>query len=212
MPCRLALPPRAPVRRHYFVRLATAAALVACSRTPAEPPTTTTAPLATEARSTPPTATTLSAPGKCVHATPTDPPPPVKPAAQCPPDPTGPLMLATTTLEFETGAKVSAEIARTDEETSRGLMYRTKMDEDRGMIFAMERTEHRFWMKNTCLPLDMLFIDSDGLIVGVLENVPVLNLEDRTVGCPSTHVLEVNAGWCRRHGVRAGQKLKSPLP
>jgi uncharacterized membrane protein (UPF0127 family) len=150
--------------------------------------------------------------GKCVRPTASEPPPPVAPAARCPPDPTGPPMLATATLEIDNGAKVTVEITRTEEETSRGLMYRTKMADDRGMIFAMERTEHRFWMKNTCIPLDMLFIDADGTIVGILENVPVLNLDERTVGCPSTHVLEVNAGWCRRHGVRAGQKVKLPLP
>lgn len=147
-----------------------------------------------------------------MYPTPDTPPPRAAPARRCPPDPTGPPPLATATLELAEGARVTVEIARTQEETSRGLMYRTKLADDWGMLFAMERREHTFWMKNTCLPLDMLFIDADGTIVGILENVPVLNETSRTVGCPSTHVLEVNGGWCRRHGVRAGQKVKLPLP
>jgi hypothetical protein len=121
-------------------------------------------------------------------------------------------MLARTTIVFESGPRVIAEIARTEAETSRGLMYRTSMPEDEGMIFAMDRRDHVFWMRNTCIPLDMLFIDEDGTIVGIEENVPVLNDAERSVGCLSTHVLEVNAGWSRRHGVKAGQRVKLPLP
>ncbi|HEX7602742.1 MAG TPA: DUF192 domain-containing protein, partial [Polyangiaceae bacterium] len=66
------------------------------------------------------------------------------------------------------------------------------------------------WMHNTCISLDMMFIDEDGTIVGILENVPTLNDEARTVGCPSRYVLEVNGGWSRRHGVSAGQKAVIP--
>lgn len=106
---------------------------------------------------------------------------------------------------------VEAELARTPQESERGLMFRTKMAEDHGMLFDLgDRREHAFWMHNTCLPLDMMFVDDDGTIVGVLENVPTLNDEERTVGCPSSWVLEVNAGWSRRHGVRAGQRLTLP--
>jgi hypothetical protein len=106
---------------------------------------------------------------------------------------------------------VQAELARTDPERERGLMYRRAMDEDHGMLFRMdERDDHTFWMKNTCLPLDMLFIEDDGLIAGIYENVPTLNLAGRSVGCPSSWVLETNAGWARRHGVVAGQTM--PIP
>jgi hypothetical protein len=90
-------------------------------------------------------------------------------------------------------------------------MYRTKMAEDHGMLFLLgERKEHVFWMHNTCLPLDMLFVDEDGTIVGIVENVPTLNDEERTVGCPSLYVLEMNAGWSKRHGVKPGQKISIP--
>jgi len=105
-----------------------------------------------------------------------------------------------------------AELANTSAETERGLMFRTKMPDERGMLFDLgaPHRENTFWMRNTCIPLDLLFIDDDGVIVGILENVPTLNDAPRTVGCPSSWVLETNAGWSRRHGVRAGQKMKLP--
>jgi uncharacterized membrane protein (UPF0127 family) len=90
----------------------------------------------------------------------------------------------------------------------RGLMYRTRLDENAGMLFVFEeREELRFWMRNTCLPLDMLFIDDDGLIAGIEENVPTLNDDGYGVGCKASYVLEVNAGWARRHAVKAGQHV-----
>jgi hypothetical protein len=56
----------------------------------------------------------------------------------------------------------------------------------------------------------MLFIDDDGLIVGVAENAPVLDDGDQSVACTSRYVLAVNAGWVRRHGVRPGQRVTLP--
>lgn len=88
-------------------------------------------------------------------------------------------------------------------------MYRTELESDRGMLFSWSEERPRsFWMKNTCIPLDMLFIDADANIVGILENVPTLNLRSRSIRCPAAHVLEVNAGWTREHGVLAGQKVE----
>jgi uncharacterized protein len=72
------------------------------------------------------------------------------------------------------------------------------------------RDDHKFWMHNTCIPLDLMFIDEDGLVVGIVENAPTLNDESRGVGCPSVYVLEVNAGWARRHGVKAGKHAIIP--
>lgn len=153
---------------------------------------------------------------RCVRATSSAPPPPVSagPAPGCPQDPeatgTAPSTIA---LEFPdvSGVHVDAELVRTEHDTERGLMYRKQMDEEHGMLFDLrERMDHRFWMHNTCIALDMLFVDSDGLIVGIVENAPPLNDDSRSVGCPSRWVLEVNAGWSRRHGVRAGQHLALP--
>jgi uncharacterized membrane protein (UPF0127 family) len=108
-------------------------------------------------------------------------------------------------------AAVDAEIVRSPHDTMRGLMYRTSLADDRGMLFDLgDKVDHSFWMRNTCIPLDLLYIDEDGLIVGIVENAPTLNDEPRSVGCPSLYVLEVNAGWSRRHGVEAGQFVRLP--
>ncbi len=111
----------------------------------------------------------------------------------------------------ESGAAVDAELAREQPDTMRGLMFRKSMPEDRGMLFDLGvRDQHDFWMHNTCIPLDMVYADEDGFVVGIVENAPTLNDDSRGVPCPSRYVLEVNAGWARRHGVKAGQHMKIP--
>ena len=90
-------------------------------------------------------------------------------------------------------------------------MFRTSMPEERGMLFDLGvRKVQTFWMRSTCIPLDMIFIAADGLVVGILENVPTLNDKPRRVPCPSAYVLEMNAGWARRNGVRAGSVAQLP--
>jgi uncharacterized membrane protein (UPF0127 family) len=107
---------------------------------------------------------------------------------------------------------VSAEVADDADARERGLMYRTHLDDDRGMLFSFDEPAVRwFWMKNTCIPLDLLFIAEDGFVVGVVENAAPLDLSDVGVPCPSVHVLEVNAGWARRHGIRAGMRAQIEL-
>ncbi len=104
---------------------------------------------------------------------------------------------------------VEVEVAEHPGHRERGLMFRTKMGADQGMIFSWPGESQRsFWMRNTCLPLDMLFIAADGYIVGALEQVPVMNEAPRSIPCPAMHVLEVNAGYLRKHGVRPGQLVE----
>lgn len=137
---------------------------------------------------------------------------PVPPAKDCP-EPDEPLSeLPIGTLWFVDAPEAPVlriERAETNADRARGLMYRTAMDENAGMLFTWpEERPRSFWMKNTCLPLDMLFIDDEGFIVGILEQVPTLNDEPRRVRCPASRVLEVNAGFCRRHGVEPGQRIR----
>jgi uncharacterized membrane protein (UPF0127 family) len=146
-----------------------------------------------------------------------EPPPPVaEPASICPHDPEDhPPVLRRGTIKVP-GAKgapvISVEIADTPATEERGLMYRTKLGAEQGMVFVWRNESIRtFWMHNTCLPLDMLFVAKDGTIAGVLEQVPVLNDRPRQVHCPVAYVLEVNAGWSRRHGVKPGMKLELKL-
>lgn len=153
-------------------------------------------------------------PAPCVRPTPDQPQRTVEgpvPAPGCPEDP-GPVQsLARGKVRFvdAPGApEVSVEIAERDEDRQRGLMYRTSMPANEGMIFLFERDRRlSFWMRNTCIPLDMLFVAGDGTIVNVEENVPTLTDRTFASGCPARYVVEVNAGWARAHGVRAGQKL-----
>ncbi len=133
-------------------------------------------------------------------------------AARCPKDPTGNLKLPLGKITFVDAPgspQVDVELARDEASRERGLMYRTSMRESRGMLFSWNDERVRnFWMHNTCIPLDMLYITSEGLIAGILEQVPTLNDAPRGVQCPVAHVLELNAGWARAHGVAPGMKLK----
>ena len=153
---------------------------------------------------------------RCIKPTPKTPPPPVAtgPDPACPADDLAePPKLPVIALRFpDANALLPAvELTRTTAERARGLMFRTNMAEEHGMLFRMgARRVHNFWMENTCIPLDMIFIDDDGLIVGIYENAPTLTQDERGVGCPSSWVLEVNAGWSRRHAVVAGQRVEIP--
>ena len=154
-------------------------------------------------------------PGRCVRPTPAAAPAAVSPgpAPGCPVDPEGgPPAVPLVKVRFaDSGATVDAELVRSSHDTERGLMYRKAMAEDHGMIFDLvTREDHQFWMHNTCIPLDLVYVDEDGLIVGIVENAPTLDDTSRGVGCPSRYVVEVNAGWSRRHGVKAGQRVAIP--
>jgi len=168
------------------------------------------------ASATPVAAVPSPAETRCIQASPPEAPPAVAPgpAPGCPADPEGgPGKLPVVQVSFPGagGLQVDAELVRSEHDTSRGLMYRKSLGPDRGMLFDLAvRDDHKFWMHNTCIPLDLLYIDEDGLIVGIVENAPTLNDESRGVGCPSRWVLEVNAGWSRRHGVKAGQRVSLP--
>lgn len=152
---------------------------------------------------------------RCVRATTAEGPPIEKPASasSCPVDP-GAMTMKTARVSFPEASpatSIDVELASSPDETARGLMYRRTMPADHGMLFDLKsRKVQTFWMHNTCIPLDMLFVDEDGLVVGILEQVPVLNDDARTVGCPSRYVLETNAGYARKHGIKAGQKIKLP--
>ena len=154
--------------------------------------------------------------GRCIEPL-ADPPPPVaKPAATCPQDPEAtPPVLARgkiTIPELKGAPALDVEIADTPATEQRGLMYRTKLGENKGMIFVWPSESRRtFWMHNTCIPLDMLFLAKDGTVVGLLEQVPTLNDRARSVRCAAAYVLEVNAGWTRRHGIKPGMKLELAL-
>ena len=114
-------------------------------------------------------------------------------------------------VETSSGARhaVDVELARTEPERRKGLMDRPSLPDDAGMLFIFDETSvQSFWMKNTLIPLDMIFIDDEGRIAGIVESAEPRTLTERTVGKPSRYVLEVNGGWSRAHGVRAGDRVR----
>jgi uncharacterized protein len=158
----------------------------------------------------------LAEPSRCMVPLSVTPPPKPLPAESCPPDPVfGGVTLTTDKLTFadaDGAPTIDVELALAPKERQRGLMFRRQMAKDAGMLFHFPGPERvqSFWMRNTCIPLDMLFIADDGFITGIQENVPTLNDASRSIPCPVRYVLEVNAGWTRKHGVRPGQKVKLP--
>jgi uncharacterized protein len=100
------------------------------------------------------------------------------------------------------------EVAVTPEEHARGLMYRSRLADDAGMVFVFEQPAiQRFWMKNTLIPLDMIFIGKDRRIVGVVENAAPETESERMVGAPSQYVLEIGGGLSAKLGIRRGEPV-----
>lgn len=108
---------------------------------------------------------------------------------------------------------VFARRVSTPQELRRGLMFRRKLAPDEGMLFEFpDRKTHAMWMRNTFLPLDMIFIDGDlkdGFkVVGVIPEVKPLSEEPRKVDARSTHVLEVRGGFAKRYGIGPGSIVR----
>lgn len=104
--------------------------------------------------------------------------------------------------------QVRVEVADTASERETGLMYRSHLGEDAGMIFVFrDPARLSFWMKNTEIPLDMIFADADGKIVGIVADAAPYTLTPRGVDAESSYVLEVNGGFAARHHIATGDKL-----
>ena len=104
---------------------------------------------------------------------------------------------------------LGVEIVQTDEERMRGLMFREKLPDNQGMLFVFEASRiQSFWMRNTFIPLDIAFIDADGRIIDVQRMTPLDENKSYLSPAPVPYVLEVNAGWFERHGVKVGEIVK----
>jgi hypothetical protein len=119
------------------------------------------------------------------------------------------------TLEIATksGVRVFAvELAVTDEERAKGLMFRKELPEGRGMLFDFKREQPvSMWMQNTYVSLDMIFIRDDGRIARIAENTEVLSERIIPSGAPVRAVLEVVAGTAKKLGIATGDRVASPL-
>jgi uncharacterized membrane protein (UPF0127 family) len=129
----------------------------------------------------------------------------------------------TAQVDFPDRTSVKAEIAATEAERELGLMHRTSLGDTAGMIFVFEAPGlHAFWMKDTLIPLDMLWLDANGKVVSLAETVPPCKADPCATyppSAPASFVLEVQAGFAKKHHVRVGDTvavsgidLKKPLP
>jgi hypothetical protein len=106
----------------------------------------------------------------------------------------------------------TVEVARTSDEQAQGLMYRRAMPKDAGMIFPFPVPRPAtFWMHNTYIPLDMVFLLKDGRIESILADVPPLNEAQRSSLGPVAAVLELNAGEAARIGATPGDLVEYDL-
>lgn len=104
---------------------------------------------------------------------------------------------------------VKVEVADTPDARAHGLMYRRDLAPDAGMLFIFPAaSEQQFWMKNTPLPLDMVFIGADRRIVGIVADTRPFSTNPLGVSAPSRYVLEVHAGFCASHGIATGDAME----
>jgi uncharacterized membrane protein (UPF0127 family) len=119
------------------------------------------------------------------------------------------------TLEIVTRGGVhtfAVELAATDAERSRGLMYRREVPEGTGMLFDFKQDLNiTMWMKNTYVSLDMIFIRADGRIHRIAENTEPESEKVVAAGAPVRAVLEVVAGTARKLGIRPGDRVAHPI-
>lgn len=109
-------------------------------------------------------------------------------------------------------AHIDVEVAANPTKRQQGLMYRSQMDEDNGMIFIFDKEDMQaFWMKNTLLPLDIIFIDSKGVINTIHKNTVPYSEKSLPSKLKSQFVVEVNAGYSDRHGIKEGDLIEYKL-
>ncbi|MHB1391427.1 MAG: DUF192 domain-containing protein [Thermoleophilia bacterium] len=100
------------------------------------------------------------------------------------------------------------EVARTQKERSQGLMGRTDLAPDQGMLFVWETpTQSPFWMKNTPLPLSIAFVSNTGVIIDIQDMEP-LSLDQHKPGSAYSYAIEANRGFFESAGIRAGEQVR----
>ena len=126
-------------------------------------------------------------------------------------------LAATLPAQAETALKVmrlkmgahslKVEVARSDDERAKGLMFREKLGRDDGMLFIFDGPAyHSMWMKNTLIPLSVAFVDAQGTILNILDMEPH-SLQSHMSAGPSLYAIETNVGWFKEKGVKAGDKV-----
>jgi len=118
--------------------------------------------------------------------------------------------LKTATLKSGS-VQMIVEVAKTEGERNRGLMFRKNLADGKGMLFVFETDQKvSFWMKNTSIPLSVAYMGSDGTILQIIDLVP-FSLEPRTSERSIRYALEAPKGWFDRAGLKVGDKCEIPL-
>lgn len=111
--------------------------------------------------------------------------------------------------------KLNVFIAATPELREKGLMFQTQLSNENGMLFVFEtQSIQHVWMKNTLIPLDILFLSQEGIIQTMLENLLPCQTDACQIyasGLPATYMLEVNAGFIKSNHIKVGEKIQLPF-
>jgi len=109
---------------------------------------------------------------------------------------------------IDTLATINIEIADTPEKTTKGLMYRKHMEDNNGMLFIFESGRRQtFWMRNTPISLDIIFINAEKEIVHIAPNTIPYSTKNIPSFEYAQYVVEVNAGYCQKHAITTGNKI-----
>jgi uncharacterized protein len=105
--------------------------------------------------------------------------------------------------------KIDIEVASNDEERARGLMYRPEMEDNHGMLFLFDSDQiQSFYMRNTVLSLDILYVNSKMQIVHIYNNTIPYSEESLPSKAPAKYVVEINAGLCEKYGIQEGDIIR----
>lgn len=116
--------------------------------------------------------------------------------------------LSFTSNEGNAIAQIDIEIADDNDQRSTGLMFRDRMEENQGMLFIFdEEGPQSFWMRNTILPLDIIYVNSNMEIVKIYKNTKPFSDASLPSNKPAKYVVEVNSGYCDRNGIQEGYKI-----
>ncbi len=130
----------------------------------------------------------------------------------------GPQFTKEGSLQFIDGTdgslikEIAVEVMQDDRERATGMMWRKSMEDDQGMLFIMERAEPQtFWMRNTYVPLDIIFVSPDKEILNIRANAQPQSLAPQSSIGNALYVVEVKGGFCARYGVEAGDRITFEL-
>tara|TARA_Y100000389_G_C17169842_1_gene368567 strand:- start:243 stop:656 length:414 start_codon:yes stop_codon:yes gene_type:complete len=108
---------------------------------------------------------------------------------------------------FRNTRKLKVKVVTTGEDKKLGLMFRQYLNMDEGMLFTFNYGNNSVWMKNTYIPLDVIFLDHDYKVLGFVEDTVPLSLKTVEIDKKSNYIIEVNAGWIRKNNLKIGNKM-----